>query len=144
LTKRIGERFGAFSERSRLRSAPTLFLAEQQLRKLCAMISASEGSTNCQFSLLSAASKAESVMTTWLPTGSRNLVTEDDERSAKQRSGRSVLQRLKEVLSICARARAAAHHYEELKPLSGADLAEKGLTRDDVSRAAFRKLTGEP
>jgi hypothetical protein len=83
-------------------------------------------------------------MTTWLPNGSRNLVTEDDERSAKQRSGRSVLQRLKEVLSICARARTAAHHYEELKPLSGADLAEKGLTRDDVPRAAFRKLTGEP
>jgi hypothetical protein len=83
-------------------------------------------------------------MTTWLPTGSRNLGTENDERSAKQRSGRSVLQRLKEVLSICARARAAAHHYEELKPLSGADLAEKGLTRADVPRAAFRNLTGEP
>jgi hypothetical protein len=85
----------------------------------------------------------ESVMTTWLPTGSRNLVTENDERSAKKHSERSVLQRLKEVLFICARARTAAHHYEELKPLSEADLAEKGLTRADVPRAVFRKLTGE-
>lgn len=83
-------------------------------------------------------------MTTWLPIGSRNPLAENTERSAEKRSSMSVLQRLKEVLSICARARTAAHHYEELRPLSEADLAEKGLTRADVPRAAFRKLTGEP
>jgi hypothetical protein len=48
------------------------------------------------------------------------------------------------VLSIFSRARIAASHYEELKPQSAADLAEKGLTRADLPRTAFRKLTGEP
>jgi hypothetical protein len=83
-------------------------------------------------------------MTTWLPTDSQNPLAENIERSGEKRSGSSVLQRLKEVLSICGRARTAAHYYEELRPLSEADLAEKGLSRADVPRAAFRKLTGEP
>jgi hypothetical protein len=49
---------------------------------------------------------------------------------------------LREILSIFTRARGAANYYEELKPQSEADLAEKGLTRSDLPRAAFRKLTG--
>jgi hypothetical protein len=51
---------------------------------------------------------------------------------------------LREILSIFTRARGAANFYEELKPQSEADLAEKGLTRSDLPRAAFRKLTGKP
>jgi hypothetical protein len=108
------------------------------------MIPASED-RHIAASSLTAASKAEdSVMTTWLPTGSRHVAAENGERGAAKRSMRGALQRLREILSICARARVAAHHYEELKPLSEADLAEKGLTRSDLPRAAFRKLTGEP
>jgi hypothetical protein len=48
------------------------------------------------------------------------------------------------VLSIFNRARVTAGYYEELKSRSEADLAEKGMTRGDLPRAAFRKLTGEP
>jgi hypothetical protein len=83
-------------------------------------------------------------MTAWLPTDSRHVAAEKGERGALKRSMRGALHRLREVLAICARARVAAHQYEELKPLSEADLAEKGLTRSDLPRAAFRKLTGEP
>jgi hypothetical protein len=83
-------------------------------------------------------------MTTWLPTGSRTHTAESHEKSASGRVGRSALQLLREVLSIFSRARIAASHYEELKPQSAADLAEKGLTRADLPRTAFRKLTGEP
>jgi hypothetical protein len=54
---------------------------------------------------------------------------------------RRVLHTVGEMLSICSRAQAAAQHYEELKPMSGADLAERGLARADVPRAVFRKLT---
>lgn len=83
-------------------------------------------------------------MTTWLPTGSRNITADSNEKSDSGRVGRSALQLLREVLSIFTRARVAASYYEELKPQSGADLAEKGLTRADLPRTAFRKLTGEP
>ena len=83
-------------------------------------------------------------MTTWLPTGSRHVALEKAERGASKRSLRAALERVREILSICAQARVAAHHYEELKPQSDQDLAEKGLTRSDVPRAAFRKLTGAP
>jgi hypothetical protein len=82
-------------------------------------------------------------MTAWLPTGSRNLASESNERNASVRVGRSVLSRLREVLSIFTRARIAANYYEELKPQSEADLAEKGLTRADLPRATYRKLTEE-
>ena len=83
-------------------------------------------------------------MTTWLPTGSRNLAAESNARRASGRAGRRVLSLLREVLSIFTRARVAANYYEELKPQSEADLAEKGLTRGDLPRAAFRKLTENP
>jgi hypothetical protein len=46
-----------------------------------------------------------------------------------------------EVFHICARASAAARHYEQLKRLSDADLAERGLKRADLPRAAFHMLT---
>jgi hypothetical protein len=48
-----------------------------------------------------------------------------------------------EVLRICSRAGAAAQHYEELAAKSDAALAEKGLTRADLPRAAFDRLTEE-
>ena len=48
---------------------------------------------------------------------------------------------LGEVIAICARAQAAAHVYEELKPLSDQALAARGLTRADLARAAFMKLS---
>ena len=57
-------------------------------------------------------------MTTWLPTDSRHVAAEKGERGALKRSMRGALHRLREVLAICARARVAAHQYEELKPLS--------------------------
>jgi hypothetical protein len=73
---------------------------------------------------------------------------ERDEKSVPKRPSTSTrtgaLRRMQEVLSICARARAAAQHYEELKPQSDANLAQKGLTRADLPRAAYRKLTGQP
>ena len=54
---------------------------------------------------------------------------------------RKAAHNMREILSILSRAQIAAHHYEQLKPLSDSDLAAKGLTRSDVPRAAFRKLT---
>jgi hypothetical protein len=83
-------------------------------------------------------------MTAWLPTGSRNIALHSNERSAPRRAGGNVLSLLREVLSIFTRARIAATYYEELKPQSEADLAEKGLTKSDLPRATFRKLTEEP
>jgi hypothetical protein len=52
--------------------------------------------------------------------------------------------KMREIWTICSRAQAAAHHYEVLKPLSDQELAARGLTRADLPRAAFRKLTGTP
>jgi uncharacterized protein YjiS (DUF1127 family) len=80
-------------------------------------------------------------MTTWLPTGSRNLAAQSNERRASGRARMGLLSLLREVLAIFTRAQVAANYYEELKPQSEADLADKGLTRADVPRAAFRKLT---
>jgi hypothetical protein len=82
-------------------------------------------------------------MTTWLPTSRPHLAMEQDDRSVPKRPRTGALRRIQEVLSICARARTAAHHYEELKPKSDADLDKEGLTRADLPRAAFKKLTGE-
>ncbi len=56
--------------------------------------------------------------------------------------GPSLIERVMEVVEICSRARAAAHDYEEHKAMSDAALAEKGLTRADLPRTAFDKLTG--
>ena len=52
-----------------------------------------------------------------------------------------LIDRIKEALGICSRAADAAHHYEELKPLSDEALADRGPTRADLPRAALRKLT---
>jgi hypothetical protein len=50
---------------------------------------------------------------------------------------------IQDVLRVCSRAQAAAHHYEELRSKSDAALAERGLTRADLPRAAFDKLDEE-
>jgi hypothetical protein len=55
--------------------------------------------------------------------------------------GPSLIGRVMEVLAICSRACAAAHYYEEHKAMSDAALAERGLERADLPRAAFDKLT---
>ena len=60
---------------------------------------------------------------------------------AATEGGPSLIERVMEVLAICSRACAAAHDYEEHKAMSDAALAEKGLTRADLPRAAFDKLT---
>lgn len=60
------------------------------------------------------------------------------------RSRPSLMAKMREIWAICSRAQAAAHHYEALKPLSDQELAARGLTRADLPRAAFRKLTGTP
>jgi hypothetical protein len=52
----------------------------------------------------------------------------------------SLFDRLLEVMRVCRRAQEAAHYYEELKPQSARALAEKGMKRSDLPRAAFRKL----
>jgi hypothetical protein len=54
-----------------------------------------------------------------------------------------LFRRIKETLGICSRAAEAAHHYEALRPLSDAALAQRGLTRAELPRSAFEKLTGE-
>ena len=48
-----------------------------------------------------------------------------------------------DALAVCRRARAAADHYEELKSLSAQALAARGLTRAELPRAAFKKLSQE-
>jgi hypothetical protein len=48
---------------------------------------------------------------------------------------------LTEAMEACAQAWAAARHYEDLRPKSGAALAQLGLKRSDLPRAAFDKLS---
>ena len=67
-----------------------------------------------------------------------------DRPAASGRSRPSPMARIREVWAICGRAWAAAHHYETMRPLSDQALAARGLTRADLPRAAFRKLTGTP
>jgi hypothetical protein len=55
--------------------------------------------------------------------------------------GPSLIDRVMEVVAICSRACAAAHYYEEHRAMSDAALAERGLERADLPRAAFDKLT---
>jgi hypothetical protein len=84
-------------------------------------------------------------MTAWLPTSSRlkfdDLIISKPPFADALPRLRKAAHNMREILSICSRAQIAAHHYEQLKPLSDSDLAAKGLTRGDVPRAAFRKLT---
>jgi|GEM_PF-5736420 len=58
-------------------------------------------------------------------------------------SRRGLLAWLFDVLAVCRRANAAAAHYEALQPLSDRALADKGLRRADLPRAAFDKLDEE-
>jgi hypothetical protein len=53
----------------------------------------------------------------------------------------SLLERFSEILSILSQALSAAHHYEELSRKCDAALAERGLKRADLPRAAFKELT---
>lgn len=86
-------------------------------------------------------------MTSWLPTSSR--LKFDDLNVSNQAFAnapdrlRRMVRTVGEMLSICSRAQAAAQHYEELKPKSDADLAERGIERADLPQVAFRKLTEE-
>ena len=86
-------------------------------------------------------------MTAWLPASNR-LQLKGLSASRPPLAGASEgflkgLRSLREILSILSRAKAAAHHYEDLKHQSGTDLAAKGLARADLPRAAFHKLTHE-
>jgi len=51
------------------------------------------------------------------------------------------LESLAEVLSMLSQALAASHHYEELSRKCDAALAQRGLNRADLPRAAYRELT---
>jgi hypothetical protein len=60
---------------------------------------------------------------------------------AGERGG--VFHMLHDLLAVCRQSLAAADHYEELKSMSDAALAEKGLARQDLARVAFDRLTEE-
>jgi hypothetical protein len=51
-----------------------------------------------------------------------------------------LLARIREMLAICSRATAAAHHYETLKAMSDQELAARGHRRAELPRAAFERL----
>ena len=57
--------------------------------------------------------------------------------------GPGLIERAREVFSICSRAADAAHAYEALKAMSGDELAKRGLKRADLPRAAYDKLAGK-
>jgi hypothetical protein len=57
--------------------------------------------------------------------------------------GRGLLAWAIEVFVAAARARAAAHYYEELNRLSDSELAVRGLRRTDVPRAALHFLAAD-
>ena len=63
---------------------------------------------------------------------------------ASRYGGPRLIDRVLEILRICSRAAAAAHYYEQLKPLSDQALAARGLKRADLPRVAFEKLSEEP
>jgi|RhiMethySRZTD1v2_1073278.scaffolds.fasta_scaffold264168_4 hypothetical protein len=52
-----------------------------------------------------------------------------------------LLDRLSEIWSILSQAYSAAHLYEELSRKCDSALAEQGLKRSDVPRAAYHELT---
>jgi uncharacterized protein YjiS (DUF1127 family) len=55
-----------------------------------------------------------------------------------------LLSRVVEIVTVCAQARAAAHQYEHLHAMSDRALAELGLKRTELTRAAFDKLCEKP
>ena len=54
-----------------------------------------------------------------------------------------LLRAIRDVFFIMARAGAAAQLYAELSSKSDADLADRGLKRSDLPRAAYDALTRE-
>ena len=84
-------------------------------------------------------------MTAWLPTSSRlkfdDLIISRPPFADALPRLRKAAHNMREILSICSRAQIAAHHYEQLKPLSDTGPCGKGPDASDVPRAAFRKLT---
>jgi uncharacterized protein YjiS (DUF1127 family) len=56
---------------------------------------------------------------------------------------RRVLQFLSDIAATGRQAWAAADHYEDLKSMSDRALADIGLERKDIPRAAFDRLTRE-
>jgi hypothetical protein len=84
-------------------------------------------------------------MTAWLPTSSRlkfdiSRIFRPAFAEARER-WRVAIRKAREIVSICSRGLAAAHHYQQLKSQSDADLAANGLQRGDVPKAVFQKLT---
>ena len=63
------------------------------------------------------------------------------DRPSERASKPGIVERAREVFSICSRASDAAHAYEELKAMSDHELAKRGLKRADLARAAFDRLT---
>ncbi len=84
-------------------------------------------------------------MTAWLPTSSRlkfdDLAISGQAFARARRRWLTASRTVRDILSICAHGLVAAHHYEQLKSQSDADLAGKGMRRGDLPRSAFRKLT---
>jgi uncharacterized protein YjiS (DUF1127 family) len=60
--------------------------------------------------------------------------------AAAYTGGRRLVGYIQQVLIVWARARTAAQRYEELHALSDAALAQRGLRRADIPRAAFDQL----
>jgi hypothetical protein len=54
-----------------------------------------------------------------------------------------LLHRIAEVARVCAQARSAAERYERMQCLSDQALAEQGLQRSDLPRAALAMLDEE-
>jgi hypothetical protein len=65
----------------------------------------------------------------------------DTYRERPTRHAASLLDRLSEIWSILLQAHSAAHLYEELRSKCDSALAEQGLKRSDVPRAAYHELT---
>jgi hypothetical protein len=61
-----------------------------------------------------------------------------------ERGHRTLFERCIEVFAVCARAQAAAWHYEDLRRLSDQELAVRGLRRADLPRVAFHTLAEGP
>jgi hypothetical protein len=55
----------------------------------------------------------------------------------------TLLRAIRDVFLIMARARAAAQLYAELSRKCDTDLADRGLKRSDLPRAAYNELTRE-
>jgi hypothetical protein len=75
-------------------------------------------------------------MVTWL---SRLHNVSVESVDAGERHG--LLRALWEAVTVCRRSWDAADHYEQLRSMSDAALTERGLTRKDLARVAFDRLS---